>query len=99
VVVTRLDHDANIRPWVQAADRAGATVVWVDFDPRTGDLSVGQVAQMLSSRTRLVAVTGASNLIGTRPDLAGIAAEVHRSPARFFVDGVHLTPQWGPRNL
>jgi cysteine desulfurase family protein (TIGR01976 family) len=92
VVVTRLDHDANIRPWVQAADRAGATVVWVDFDPRTGDLSVGQVAQMLSSRTRLVAVTGASNLIGTRPDLAGIAAEVHRSPARFFVDGVHLTP-------
>jgi cysteine desulfurase family protein (TIGR01976 family) len=90
IVVTRLDHDANIRPWVQAAARTGATVRWVDFDPATGDLGTEQVARMLSSRTRLVAVTGASNLIGTRPDLAGIAAEVHRT--RFFVDGVHLTP-------
>jgi cysteine desulfurase family protein (TIGR01976 family) len=92
VVVTRLDHDANIRPWVQAAASVGATIRWVDFDPRSGDLDVEQVAQMLSSRTRLVAVTGASNLIGTRPDLTRIAAEVHRGAARFFVDGVHLTP-------
>jgi cysteine desulfurase family protein (TIGR01976 family) len=92
VVVTRLDHDANIRPWVQAAAAADATVRWVDFDPDTGDLGVEQVTEMISSRTRLVAVTGASNLIGTRPDLAGIAAEVHRTPGLLFVDGVHLTP-------
>ena len=41
--MTRLDHDANVRPWVQAAERAGATVRWVDFDPETGELSTEAV--------------------------------------------------------
>lgn len=91
VVVTRLDHDANIRPWVIAAAQVGAVVRWVDFDPATGELLAGDVAAALSERTRLVAVTGASNLIGTRPDLAAIAALVHEAGALFFVDGVHLT--------
>src|SRR5689334_3814154 len=67
VVVTRLDHDANIRPWVIAAERAGATVRWLGFDPATADLD--DVAPLLSERTRLVAVTGASNLFGSRPDV------------------------------
>src|SRR5579862_6690100 len=66
VVVTTLDHDANIRPWVQAAAAAGAVVRWADFDPVTAELTPGDVARVLSARTRLVAVTGASNLIGTR---------------------------------
>jgi cysteine desulfurase family protein (TIGR01976 family) len=92
VVVTRIDHDANIRPWVQAAAAAGATVRWVDFDARTGELPVQAVAAQLSARTRLVAVTGASNLLGTRPDVAAITAEVHRAGALAYVDGVHLTP-------
>jgi cysteine desulfurase family protein (TIGR01976 family) len=91
VVVTRLDHDANIRPWVIAAAQVGAVVRWVDFDPATGELLPGDVAAALSERTRLVAVTGASNLIGTRPDLAAIGALVHEVGALFFVDGVHLT--------
>jgi len=91
VVVTRLDHDANVRPWVYAAEAAGATVRWVDFDPQTSELTPADVASVLGPRTRLVAVTGASNLIGTRPDLAGIAAEVHAAGALFYVDGVHLT--------
>jgi cysteine desulfurase family protein (TIGR01976 family) len=90
VVVTRLDHDANVRPWVIAAERAGARVRWADFDPHTAELAVEDVAAQLSPRTRLVAVTGASNLLGTRPDLAAIAAEVHRCGALFYVDGVHL---------
>ena len=55
VVVTRLDHDANIRPWVHAAEAAGATVRWVDFDPATGELSADAVAAVLCERTRLVA--------------------------------------------
>ncbi|MER5266274.1 cysteine desulfurase-like protein [Actinosynnema sp. NPDC002837] len=88
VVVTRLDHDANVRPWVQAAEAVGAVVRWVGFDPATGELD--DVAGVLSERTRLVAVTAASNLIGTRPALAGIAASAHEAGALFYVDGVHF---------
>ena len=91
VIVTRLDHDANIRPWVTAAERAGATVRWATFDPATAALEPRAVTDLINERTRLVAVTGASNLLGTRPDLAPIAAAVHQADALFYVDGVHLT--------
>jgi cysteine desulfurase family protein (TIGR01976 family) len=91
VVVTRLDHDSNIRPWVQAAAAVGATVRWVDFDPATGELAVDAIAAQLSDRTRLVATTGASNLIGTRPRVAEIAELVHEAGALYWVDGVHAT--------
>jgi cysteine desulfurase family protein (TIGR01976 family) len=91
VVVTRLDHDANIRPWVQAAAARGATVRWADFDPATGELAAEEVGELLSGATRLVAVTGASNLIGTRPDLPAITALAHDAGALTWVDGVHLT--------
>ena len=89
-MVTRLDHDANIRPWVGAAESAGATVRWLDFDPETAELAFDP--GVLSERTRLVAVTGASNLLGTRPDIAAIGAATHAAGALLFVDGVHLTP-------
>ncbi|MFD7713401.1 cysteine desulfurase-like protein [Streptomyces sp. NPDC059785] len=89
VVVSRLDHDANIRPWIQAAERAGAVIRWAEFDPATGELPVAAVGGLLTERTRLVAVTAASNLIGTCPDVAGIAGLVHRTGALLYVDGVH----------
>jgi cysteine desulfurase family protein (TIGR01976 family) len=92
IVVTRLDHDANIRPWVTAAENAGATVLWAGFDRTTGELDTDDVASLLSDRTRLVAVTGASNLLGTRPDLPAVAAAAHAAGALVHVDGVHLTP-------
>ena len=92
VVVTRLDHDADIRPWVQAAEAVGATVRWADFDPATGDLPTSAVEAVLSGRTRLVAVTAASNLLGTQPDVPAIAEAVHAAGALLFVDGVHHTP-------
>ena len=92
IVVTRLDHDSNIRPWVQAAHSVGATIRWADFDPITGELSVAAIEAVLSTRTRLVAVTAASNVIGTRPDITAIAASVHAVGALLYVDGVHLTP-------
>ncbi|CAI9416212.1 cysteine desulfurase-like protein [Nocardioides sp. T2.26MG-1] len=92
VVVTRLDHDSNIRPWVQAAERAGATVRWVAFDRESGELSVDDVRAELSDRTRLVAFTAASNVLGTRPDVAAIAAAAHEAGALVYVDGVHLIP-------
>jgi selenocysteine lyase/cysteine desulfurase len=86
---------------VLAAQRAGATVRWVDFDPATTELGVDDVAAVLSGRTRVVAVTGASNLVGTRPPIAEIVAVVHaaggersdggRGRAVCVVDGVHLT--------
>jgi cysteine desulfurase family protein (TIGR01976 family) len=88
VVVTRLDHDANIRPWVVAAERAGATVRWLGFDPVTAELD--DVAPLLNDRTRLVAVTAASNLLGTRPDVPAIAAAAHAVGALVYVDAVHL---------
>jgi cysteine desulfurase family protein (TIGR01976 family) len=92
VVVTRLDHDANIRPWLQAAERVGVTVRWAPFDQETGELPVEAVADLVTARTKLVAVTGASNLLGTRPDVAAIAAVAHAAGALVYVDGVHLTP-------
>ncbi len=91
VVVTRLDHDANIRPWVQVAEAAGATVRWVDFDPETGELSADAVAAQLSERTRLVATTAASNLIGTRTPVCRVADLAHEVGALHWVDGVHAT--------
>ena len=90
VVVTRLDHDGNIRPWLLAAERVGATVRWVDFDPATAELDLDQLDAVLTPRTRLVAVTGASNLLGTIPDHPRIAEAVHRAGALLWVDAVHL---------
>ncbi len=90
VVVTRLDHDANIRPWLLTAEAVGATVRWAPFDPVTGELHPDDVGALVTDRTRLVAVTGASNLIGTRPDLPAIAATAHAVGALVHVDGVHL---------
>lgn len=92
VVVTTLDHDSNVRPWVQAAEAVGATVRWAQLDPITTELSAEAVESVLSAKTKLVAVTGAGNTIGTRPDLKTIGAAVHKVGALFYVDGVHLTP-------
>jgi cysteine desulfurase family protein (TIGR01976 family) len=89
VVVTRLDHDANVRPWVQAAESAGATVRWVDFDPATAELGTAELEAVLTDRTRLVAVTAASNVLGTMPDVPALAALAHAAGALVYVDGVH----------
>ena len=91
VVVTRLDHDANVRPWVQVAAAAGATVRWAQVDRETGELPVGQFAELIGERTRIVAVTGASNAIGTIPAVRAIADLAHEAGAQVYVDGVHAT--------
>jgi cysteine desulfurase family protein (TIGR01976 family) len=92
IVVSRLDHDSNVRPWIQAAGRAGVTVKWAEADLVTGELPTAQYADLIGPRTRLVAVTAASNLIGTRPDVAAIAQLAHGLGALCYVDGVHATP-------
>jgi cysteine desulfurase family protein (TIGR01976 family) len=98
VIVSQLDHDANVRPWVQAAERAGAVVRWAEVDPSTGELPASQYAGLIGARTRLVAVTAASNLIGTRPDVPAITALARAAGALSFVDGVHATPH-GPVDM
>jgi cysteine desulfurase family protein (TIGR01976 family) len=98
VIVSRLDHDANIRPWVQAAGRAGAVVRWAEVDAATGELPAEQFAGLIGDRTRLVAVTAASNIIGTRPDVAAITGMARAVGALSYVDGVHATPH-GPVDI
>jgi cysteine desulfurase family protein (TIGR01976 family) len=95
IVVTRLDHEANVRPWVQEAERVGVTVRWADPDLTTLDLPTETVTALLTPRTRLVALTAASNVVGTRPDVRAVADAAHAVGALVFVDGVHATPH-GP---
>ncbi|MEU7836072.1 cysteine desulfurase-like protein [Nonomuraea sp. NPDC049129] len=98
VVVSRLDHDANVRPWIQLATRAGATIRWAEVDPATGELPVEQYTNLIGERTKLVAVTAASNVLGTRPDVAAITTLAHAAGALTYVDGVHATAH-GPVDI
>ena len=91
VVVSRLDHDANVRPWVQAAERQGVEVRGLEIDPSTAELDLGPLGTTVDARTRLVAVTGASNLVGTIPDHRTIADRAHAVGALLYLDAVHLT--------
>lgn len=93
LVVTRLDHDANIAPWLAVAADKGMVVRWLDFDPDTGRLRLDQLPALLDGRTRLVAVGGASNALGTLNDLPAIVAAVRAgSDALIHVDGVQSVP-------
>lgn len=94
VIVTRLDHDANISPWLRLAER-GVVVRWVDFDPETFLLDMDGLRRMLNERTRLVAVGYASNAIGTVNDVARITRWAHDVGAWVYVDAVHYAPH-GP---
>jgi cysteine desulfurase family protein (TIGR01976 family) len=93
IVVTRLDHDANVAPWLLAAEDRGVRVRWLDFDPATGRLDLAALPALLGERTRLVAVGGASNALGTLNDIPATAAVVRaHSPALLFVDAVQSVP-------
>ena len=90
IVLTRMDHDANVSPWLRAAAEHGVTVRWVDFDDYL--LDPDSFMPLLGPRTRLVAVTAASNAIGTVTDVAAISRRVRQSDAVLYVDAVHATP-------
>ena len=92
IIISRLDHDSNIRPWLQAAASRGVVVKWAEIDKESGELPVSAVTSLLSSKTKFVAVTGASNTLGTKPDIYAIGRAVKDAGALFLVDGVHLTP-------
>ncbi|MCX2184104.1 cysteine desulfurase-like protein [Streptomyces sp. SKN60] len=89
IVLSRLDHDCNVRPWIQAAERAGVRVRWIELDAATTELDLASYERALSPRTRLVAVTAASNVLGTEPPVRRIADRAHEVGALVYVDGVH----------
>ena len=92
IVGTRLDHDANVTPWRRAADQAGAEHVLAPFDPVTGTLPPQNVIALIDERTKWVTLPGASNLLGTAPDLKPIIDAAHAAGARVFIDAVALAP-------
>jgi cysteine desulfurase family protein (TIGR01976 family) len=92
LLVTRLDHDANVSPWVLAARDAGATVRHVEIRREDCTLDMEDFARKLSPRTRLVAVGYASNAVGTINPIERIAAMAHSAGAVVYVDAVHFAP-------
>ena len=90
VVVTRLDHDANVRPWILAARDAGAAVRWVDVQDDDVTLDLRSFDQQLSERTKLVALTLASNAVGTVPPAAELVRRAKAVGALVALDGVHF---------
>jgi cysteine desulfurase family protein (TIGR01976 family) len=92
IVVTRLDHDANVTPWVLAAAEAGAVVRYLDIDPADCTLRLDQLPTLLNERTRVVAVGLASNAVGTVNPVREVAAAARRFGALVYVDAVHAIP-------
>lgn len=92
IVGTRMDHDANVSTWMRAAQTAGAEHVLAPFDPVSGTLPPANVIDLIDERTKWVTLPGASNLLGTAPDLKPIIDAAHAAGARVFIDAVALAP-------
>lgn len=92
IVVTELDHHANIDPWRAVAKDRGIRIEMVRLDPASGELDEAALDRALALRPRLVAITAASNALGTMPDVASVAARARAAGALVFVDGVHYAP-------
>jgi cysteine desulfurase family protein (TIGR01976 family) len=92
IVVTELDHRANVDPWTIAAAERGAKVRWIRVDPETLTLDLNDIEKEITDRTRLVAVGLASNAVGTVIDVAAIVDRAHEAGALVAVDAVHAAP-------
>lgn len=95
IIVTRMDHDANIAPWLLVAEDTGATIRWLDFDPETCQFADDAIDGLLCERTRLVALGYASNCTGTINDVKGLTAKAKAAGALVYVDAVQYAPH-GP---
>jgi cysteine desulfurase family protein (TIGR01976 family) len=92
IVVTELDHRANVDPWTIAAAERGAKVRWIRVDPETLTLDLDDLETKITTRTKLVAVGLASNAVGTVNDVAAIADRTHEAGGLVAVDAVHAAP-------
>ncbi|MFZ0547368.1 MAG: cysteine desulfurase-like protein [Candidatus Promineifilaceae bacterium] len=92
IIVTRIDHDANISPWLLAAEDHGVNVRWLDFRPEDCILALDTLPDLLSKKTRLVAINYASNAVGTINDVKQAIAMAHEVGALAYVDAVHYAP-------
>ena len=98
IVVTRLDHDANVTPWVLAAQDRGCKVTWVDFDVEDGTLKLDDLQKALERKPRLLAVGYASNSLGTINPVAKIIKMAHDVGTLVYIDAVQYAPH-GPINV
>ncbi|MBI2719629.1 MAG: cysteine desulfurase-like protein [Rhizobiales bacterium] len=94
IVLSRMDHDANVSPWLLLADDLGLTVRWMDFDPETYEFLEDALRRVLSDRTRLVALGLASNCTGTVNDVKHFAREAKAAGALVYVDAVQFAPHY-----
>lgn len=92
IVVTRLDHDANISPWLLVAEDRGCTVRWIDFDVETCTLNLDDMQRAITPKTKVVAVGYASNAVGTINPVADITRAAHDVGALCYVDAVQYAP-------
>jgi cysteine desulfurase family protein (TIGR01976 family) len=102
ILVTRLDHDANVRPWILAAQDAGVEVLRTDLRPEDATLDEEDFRRKLEERPRLVAFAGASNASGSKTDVPALCRAARDAGALTYVDAVHLAPherlhvrEWG----
>jgi cysteine desulfurase family protein (TIGR01976 family) len=92
IILTRLDHDANISPWLLAAEERGVTVRWLDFEPSDCMLKLHTLPGLLNEKTRLVAVSYASNAVGSLTNVKEVTHLAHELGALVYVDAVHFAP-------
>lgn len=92
IVLSRMDHDANISPWLEIAAERGAVVKWIDLDPSTFELDLSGLDTLITPRTRVVAVGYASNLTGTINDVKTITRAARKVGALVFIDAVQFAP-------
>jgi cysteine desulfurase family protein (TIGR01976 family) len=94
IVLSRMDHDANVAPWLLLADDLGLTVRWMDFDPETYEFPEDALTKVLSEKTRLVALGLASNCTGTVNDVKHFAGQAKAVGALTYVDAVQFAPHY-----
>jgi cysteine desulfurase family protein (TIGR01976 family) len=92
IVVTRLDHDANVSPWLALAEDCGATVRWIEIHEENCTLDIADLASKINARTKLVAVGYASNAVGTINPVREIVRLAHAAGALAYIDAVHYGP-------
>ncbi|MCP5095500.1 MAG: cysteine desulfurase-like protein [Chloroflexi bacterium] len=92
IIVTRIDHDANISPWLMAAEERGVTVRWLDVDPTDCTLLLDTLPELMNDKTRLLAITYASNAVGSISDVARATKMAHEVGAKVYIDAVHYAP-------